>query len=231
MIAQKKILLEKERVLSSCADCKGLGCGKCAGYTAYIDRMAEAEIPADYWFRDMKDFYGDPLFKDYIINHYINDLKKRYMEGLSLCLVGHTGTGKTMAGCSILKTAVLPSKSNPNYFSAYYTTLIEMSSRLMSQNSHQFRELIKEVDFMMIDEVDPRFFPSENSKDLHGNHFENVFRLRCQNRLPTIICSNAEDKDQIFAGEFRKTFNSLISQFGKVLAPKSMDARKGREKL
>jgi DNA replication protein DnaC len=228
-VSKNKIDSEKEKIISGCANCQGSGCPKCFGYCTFIDRMAIAEIPVDYWLRELKDFYGNKEFFDEITK-YINSLDEQYRNGSSLCLVGHPGTGKTMAACSILKKCLLPHKNIDHDYTAYYITVVDMVSKLMSQNGYEFRDSIKYYDFMVIDEVDQRFFPSEASKSLYGNHFESVLRTRVQNKLPTIICTNSEDVDQIFAGEFQKTFGSLRSQFFKVLRAGGKDARKGQEK-
>ena len=231
MISEKKIKLEKDRVVAQCNKCSGKGCPGCLGYCSFIDRMVDAEIPVDYWFREMDSFYGHPAFKNYIVNEYISKLQQRYMEGMCLCFSGHPGTGKTMAACSILKAAVMPPRGSPEFFSAHYTTMLEATSKIMSNEGHSFRNAIKYYDFMVLDEVDPRYFQSEASKNLHGNHFENILRIRTQNKLPTVICTNSEDINQIFSGEFQKSFDSLSSQFIKILHAGGKDARKNEEKL
>jgi hypothetical protein len=82
-----------------------------------------------------------------------------------------------------------------------------------------------------LDEVDQRFFPSQGSQDLYGNHFEYMIRTRTQNKLPTIMCTNSEDISQIFGGEFKRSFESLNAQFVKVLRAGGKDVRKNQEKL
>lgn len=229
MISAKKIDLEKNEIVKNCKKCEGKGCPACWGFCSYIDRLAEAEIPVDYWRRSLRDFYGDQKFANEV-KKYIDNINLMYLDGISLMFVGHPGTGKTFAACSILKKAVLPNIGHPDYFSGYYTTLVDAVGKMMAPNSHVFRDNIKNYDFVVIDEVDPRFFPSEGSKDLYGNHFENILRTRVQNKLPTIMCSNSEDINQIFTGEFGRTFNSLVSQFVKVLKASGKDVRKGKEK-
>lgn len=224
MISQKKIEIEKEIVIAGCKNCKGKGCPTCFGYMAFIDKMAVADIPVDYWRRDMQKFYGDTNFKSAVLD-YIDNIDDRFAEGASFCFVGHPGTGKTMAACAILKAGLL------GEYTAMYTTMIEATTKLMSNEAARFRNYIKYFDFFVIDEVDPRFFPSDASKDLHGNHFENILRTRAQNKLPTIICTNSEDTDQIFVGEFQRTFSSLKSQFVKILRAGGKDARTNKERL
>lgn len=221
MISLNKINSEKQKLISGCKKCNGVGCSSCFKNCSFIDLMAEAEIPVDYWFRNFNDFYGDKEFKE-IIQKYINNLN--YDNG-SLCLVGRRGTGKTFSACTILKKAL-----TLNY-KAYYTTMVDIVSNLVSYESYNFRKLLKEIDFLVVDEIDPRFFMSQGSHDLYGNHFENVLRTRTQNKLPLIICTNSEDVGQIFGGEFQLSFESLCSQFIKIVQVRGKDARKDKEKI
>ena len=223
MISVKKIETEKKRIVKDCKKCNGIGCGACFGYCAFVDKMAESEIPVDYWYRNFKDFYGEGFFRN-VIQEYIDNINDEYSKGITLFIVGERGRGKTMAACSILKKAILEN------FSVYYTTI----SDLVSNVTGSYPELklsMKEFDFVVIDEVDQRFFPTQQSMELFGNQLENILRSRMQNRLPTILCSNSLDISQIFGGEFKKSFESLGSQFIKVLPASGKDARESKEKL
>ena len=223
MISTRKIEFEKKRIVQECKKCKGKGCDSCFGYCAFINHMAEAEIPVDYWYRMMDNFYGEPNFKEVIID-YINNINKEYSKGLTLYLVGERGRGKSMAACCILKKAILEN------YSVFYTTLSDFVTKATGADP-ELRLRIKQYDFIVIDEVDQRFFPSQQSMELYGNQLENVLRARMQNRLPTIMCSNSSNVSQIFGGEFRKSFESLGSQFIKIVPASGVDARENEEKL
>ena len=223
MIPTKKIEFEKKRKVVECKKCKGVGCDACIGYCIYIDQMAEAGIPVDYWYRNIEDFYGEDNFKNSIIE-YINNLNEEYRKGITLCLVGERGRGKTFAACAILKKAILEK------FSTTYTTICDLIANITGPNP-EIRLLIKEIDFVVIDEVDQRFFPTVLSMEFYGNQLENILRSRMQNRLPTIMCSNSPDISQIFGGEFKKSFESLGSQFIKILPAVGKDVRLNKEKL
>jgi DNA replication protein DnaC len=224
MISKNKIDKEKEKIMAKCKNCHGAGCSSCSGYCAYIDQMSEACIPVDYWYRKIEDFYGSEEFKKIILD-YINRIDDEFVNGLTLCFSGHRGTGKTMAACSVLKKALLKN------YSAYYTTMVDAVSILTSYESSYFREMIKNIDFVVIDEVDQRFFPSQGSQELYGNHFEYILRTRSQNKLPTIICTNSEDTNGIFSGQFKESFESLKAQFVKTIHVGGKDARQNNEKL
>lgn len=222
MIPIKKIDIEKKNIIKKCNKCGGAGCNSCYGYCAFIDKMVDAEIPIDYWFREMNDFYGEENFKNEILN-YLKNIHLEYRSGMTMCFVGERGRGKTMAACAILKKALLEK------FSAFYITLSDLVSNAIEKS--EIRLPLKEYDFLTIDEVDSRFFPTQMSMELYGNQLENVLRSRMQNRLPTIICSNASDIGQIFNGEFKKSFESLGSQFIKTIPVIGKDARETKEKI
>jgi DNA replication protein DnaC len=223
MIPIKKMELEKTKIKEQCK-CNG-GCPACFGYCAYIDRMAIAGIPVDYWYRKMQDFYGDENFKSAILN-YMDNLDREFADGLTYCFTGERGRGKTMAACCILKQALLPSED----YNVFYITLNDLITNILTLD-RSLQVTIRNYDFVVIDEVDQRFFPTQSSMELYGNQLENVLRGRMQNKLPTIICTNSADAGQIFDGEFKKSFDSLGSQFIKILPAGGRDAREGKEKL
>jgi DNA replication protein DnaC len=219
MLSPKKMEMEKKRIISKCRKCDGRGCTVCHNYCAFVDKMAFACIPVDYWFRYMKDWYGNRESGDKI-SSFISDIDKMFDDGGVLCLVGHRGVGKTMASCCILKQALLSG------YSAHYASLVDVVGYLTSYEAVRYRSLLRMTDFVVIDEVDQRFFETENSRKLYGNHFENILRIRVQNKLPMIMCTNSEDADQIFIGEFRESISSLRSQFFTMVPMIGKDVRK-----
>ncbi len=219
MISPTKVEKEKTRIIKECKHCNGTSCSYCMRYCGFIDEMAAANIPVDYWFRNMKQFYGDDDLKNEILK-YMKNLDNEYSKGKVLCLSGHRGVGKTFTSCEILKSAILKG------YNVQYTSLVEAVGLLTTYDAYKYRQDIKMWDFMVIDEVDQRYFESVNSRNLYGNHFENILRIRTQNKLPLIMCTNSEDLDAIFAGEFQESFKSLRSQFFNVVPVLGHDARK-----
>jgi DNA replication protein DnaC len=207
MIPQRKIEAEKARLTANCEKCGGASCSICQRYCSFVDQMAEAGVPVDYWFRRLDQWYGDPDFADWLRSSYLSDLGRTYGEGKVLCLCGHRGVGKTMAACCVLKEAIKKG------YSAHYTSLNDAVDAMVSDESYKYKHMLRATDFLVVDEVDQRFFGTVNKGILYGTQFEAILRMRTQNRLPMVICTNASELDKIFTGEFETSFESLRSQF------------------
>lgn len=226
MIPSKKIDMAKAEVKKSCSVCRDkpkVECYSCLRWEGFINRMAAAEIPVDYWFRSMKKFYGFEGLKKVTLD-LMDNISTAYRDGYTIYMAGDRGRGKTMAACSILKEALLKG------YSVYYITLSDLVTRVTTVNPTLKLE-IKDIDFLVIDEIDNRFFPTESSMELYGSQLENVLRGRMQNRLPTIMCSNAVDIGLVFGGQFKKSFQSLWAQFVRTVPVGGPDVRRGEEKL
>jgi DNA replication protein DnaC len=175
-----------------------------------INRYAESNIPLEYWtLRMERDFKGDPrLLEKY--NNYINDLRKIYSAGTSICLAGNHGCGKSLSGTCILK------KAAQKGYSCLYTTLTDVVSALTAGYGEEIKEAKRElsmVDFLFVDEVDQRFFSqSDNAKDLYGRSFETVIRTRLQNKLPTLLATNSPNIKENFISYFKDSLGSLLAK-------------------
>ncbi len=180
-----------------------------------INRYAESNIPIEYWTLKMdRDFTGDPrLLTKY--NDYTQDLKASYMNGSSLCFAGGHGLGKTMTITSILK------KASQKTFNCLYTTLSDIVSVLTiggGEDKFLARRELALVDFLAIDEFDPRFMPSDSAADLYARSLESVFRTRSQNKLPTLMASNSPNPVESFKGPLKDSIDSLMKGYIKVFA-------------
>ena len=134
-------------------------------------------------------------------------------------MTGHPGTGKTMAACNILKAAILKK------YSTFYITLSQVVNDLISGDQLTKLKLL-ESDFLVLDEVDQRFFPTAGGKELFGNMFEYIMRTRSHHMKPIIMCTNSVDTSQIFDGAYAQMFSSLKSQFMTELFAGGKDARR-----
>lgn len=219
MIPDTKIAREKAKIYKECS-CQNGSCLQCQKKTARIDRYAKSEIPVSYWNSSFKEFSGDQNFAE-IFRDKIKDINSYYDNGKSLILVGSLGVGKTYSICCLLKLAIV------NDYSTLYTTMADIVNRVIRDGGGEYLQSLLEVDFLAIDELDPRWiFPSEKSEQLFGSTMEHLLRSRFQNGLPTIMCSNADDVDKIFAGNFGKTFKSLRSQHIEILYVSGKDHRR-----
>lgn len=183
-------------------------CQRCTRIHSLIDKMYEANIPVGYWFLTMKEFSGAVKLQE-LYDDYIEHLQDMYMEGKSLCFAGSQGTGKTMTSICILKDAIKKG------YSTYYTTASDVLNNLTNyKNSSWLREKLRTVDFLVIDELDSRFFISDSVKELFSGIYENIFRFRAHNMLPTIMCTNeTEGILKVFHGAGVQSIESLNNQY------------------
>lgn len=188
-----------------------------------INRYAESNIPIEYWTLKMeKDFHGDTrlLTKH---NEYVEDLKKSYLEGSSICFAGSHGLGKTFTVCSILK------KASSKGFTCLYSTLSDIVNILTCANNEDkfiARRELSLVDFLVIDEFDSRFISSDNAADLYARTLESIFRTRSQNKLPTLMCTNSPNIVESFNGPLKASIDSLMKGYLKVFPVFGEDYRK-----
>lgn len=179
-----------------------------------MNRFADSNIPIEYWNLKMSEFKGEPrLLTSY--NEYTKDLKESYKLGTSICYAGSHGVGKTTVLTAILKKASIKG------YDCLYTTLSDIVSVLTtgsSDDKYTARRELTLVDFLAIDEVDPRFMPSENAADLYARSLESVFRTRSQNKLPILMGTNSPNPVESFNGALKASISSLMNGYVKVFA-------------
>lgn len=165
----------------------------------------QSNIPYGYWDLEMSEFAGAPKLKD-VYNKVVADLPTVYRDGISFCLAGSHGIGKSFCTTNILKIAC-----QKNY-TCLYTTLSDMIAALInSDEEYLARRELMSVDFLTIDELDSRFIQSESASDLFGSLLEHIFRTRSQNKIPTFMCSNSPNPVEAFSGALKASIDSLMS--------------------
>lgn len=188
-----------------------------------VNRYAESNVPLEYWTLKMeRDFKGSQqLLSKY--NEYTTDLKITYGCGTSICLAGPHGIGKTLFATCVLK------KAAQKGYSCLYSQMSNMVSVLTNYNNQDqaMRELSM-VDFLVIDELDQRFFNSEAANQLYARSFENIFRTRTQNKLPTIICTNSPNLVENFTGSLKQSIGSLFADKIEMICILAEDYRKNK---
>jgi len=189
-----------------------------------INRYAESNIPIEYWNLSFeKDFKGNNiLLKKY--QEYTTDLKLSYLNGHNICFAGTLGTGKTMSATAILK------KACQKGFTCLYTDISHVVS-VLTQASNEEKYFAKRelcmVDFLVIDEMDPRFFDASTaSQELFAKNIEIIFRTRRQNKLPTLICTNSPNLLESFEGPLKQSLSSLFSDKMEMVYVFGQDFRK-----
>lgn len=213
-IANKKQIVRKQ--ISDSHGCNGV-CSKCIKIYNLIDKMEEAKIPSEYWLLKMANFSGPNKIKD-ILKDYIQNIKTHYSDGAGHCFVGGYGIGKTFTACTILKKALSIG------FDAYYISASDMMNSVFSD--HSIKDKLKTVDFLVIDEMDSRFFTSPVQKDMFGSLYETVFRHRCQNKFPTIICSNDTNNIMnVFGEQNSQSIQSLHNKYLNIIYVAGKDLR------
>jgi len=221
MVPKNKLEILRRKAREDC-ECKGTGCGKCASKIDRMSRYALSGIPVKYWGLAFRDFAGDKNFGNFVIN-VLSDIDQFYLEGKSLAFVGNLGTGKTYAACSILKKAIVSG------YSGKYLQMADIVNSILSKklDSKSYLDSILDADFLVIDELDSRFFPSDAQKELFSGIYENVFRHRAHNLQPTIICTNETVNIlDVFYGASKTSINSLNSQYLKIYPFPGIDFRR-----
>jgi len=177
-----------------------------AALTTVFQRYYEANIPVDYWWREMNDWSG-PVILDKVYQNVIKDIKTSYKNGERAFFAGPHGRGKTMVSCCILKRAV-----EKNYSALYVNLTSIIHIMLTASNDVKFlaSENLLNVDFLVIDEFDARFMGSESAADLFGRILEPIMRTRIQNRMPLFFCTNSVKVEESFSGPLRASIESLM---------------------
>jgi DNA replication protein DnaC len=117
-------------------------------------------------------------------------------------------THNTSVTTNILK------KASVMGYNCLYTTLPDIVHMIISPQSYDksvARQELLMVDFLVIDEFDPRFMGNTNSSDLYGRTLENIFRTRSQNTLPTFMCTNSPNVIESFSGPIKESIESLMN--------------------
>jgi replicative DNA helicase len=130
-------------------------------------------------------------------------------------------THNSMTVTNVLK------KASVTGYQCLYTTLDDIVSMAVNGPHDQKFKARKEltmVDFLVIDEFDPRHMKAGASADLFGRQLENVFRRRAESNLPTFMCTNSPQVLDSFDGALRESIASLM-HFMTIVTVLGKDAR------
>jgi len=215
-VPQRKVVEALEQTVRNCSICsnnlearldRNL-CEKCSILNKALTRYAESNIPVKYWGLEMElNFKGDPILLEKY-REITKDLRATYRDGVAVCFAGGHGLGKTMTCCNILKRA-----TEKNYTSLY-VNLNDIVSVMLSRDTEDraiARKQLLVVDFLVIDEFDPRYMSNDKASDLFGKILEEIFRTRSQNGLPILMCTNSPNVVDSFVGPIKQSITSLMS--------------------
>lgn len=216
-VPERKIIEALEQTLRKCKVCSVKSdikldhnlCNECRLNNKRIQRYADANVPVIYWDLEMEhNFTGDVILKEKYLE-ITQDLRQSYRDGIAICFAGGHGRGKTMTCCNILKRAV------EKNFSGLYVNLGDIVSVMLNGKDSEDRATARKelliVDFLVIDEFDPRYMSNDKASDLFGKILEEIFRSRTQNKLPTMMCTNSPDVVKSFTGAVKESIESLMS--------------------
>lgn len=218
MNIEKKKLLAREKIINKHGCQEANVCLECLSKIDLIERLYISNIPCEYWFLNKSKIIDTELQK--IIQDYINNLKNNFANGISICMVGNHGVGKSMSACYVLRNAI------KNKFTSYYITSYDLFSEVIENRNGKIKEILKNTDFVVIDEIDSRFFCSDSMKEIFSGIFEGILRHRVSNELPTILCSNdTESVYNIFYGQCVQSMQSLFKKYIKIIPVAGKDLR------
>lgn len=157
------------------------------------------------------DFVGDKVLLEKY-KEMVSNLKQTYDNGSALCFMGGHGIGKTMVVTNILKRAL------ERGYSGLYVNLNDIIVAMVTNHEGraQVRGEFLTVDFLIIDEFDPRYMGSDNASDMFGRVLEDIIRIRAQNGLPIFMCTNSPNVVESFQGPLKQSITSLMNYFIKV---------------
>ena len=224
-IPRSKLSHIEQEIISVCKQCCGakkVSCDTCGLKMKVLDRYFQSNIPIDFWKKAMDTFKGDEKAIK-IFNEYTKNITDTYNNGVSLCLYGNHGTGKTYFSSAILKRAV------EKGYTALYTTLSDMVNVLIYSDQKTKVESRRELlmtEFLVIDEFDYRFMGNDNSAELFGRILEGILRIRLQNKMPTFLISNSPDPTKLLGDNLSASIGSLISGYMQAICFLGEDFRK-----
>lgn len=209
-IPETKIQDTIQQICAECEVCEvpfSTNCPKCRTITNGCMRYADANIPIRYWNLIVDENFKGPDILKQTYDEVVKDLKTSYRQGVSICLAGNHGIGKTLVMTNILKLALLKG------FSAHYSSLSDIVNGMTGDYSERptVRNQLMTVDFLVIDEFDPRFMGSDNAAELFGRVLEDIFRSRAQNCLPIFMGTNSPNVANSFSGALKQSIDSLMN--------------------
>lgn len=151
-------------------------------------KMLSAGILEEFWNLDIDQFKGNEAVTK-VVHEYLDNLDNARKHGISIFFYGTNGTGKTFLGVEVLKEALRKG------YSAQFTSLGGVIQALTdgwydAEKRRRYEERIRDVDFLMIDDVGKEMRVSKNG--LTEMVFDNLIRYRSFRNKPMILTTNSD---------------------------------------
>lgn len=148
--------------------------------------LIASNIPEDYWECDFSNYLGPKDAKD-SSKTYLKNLGSMKEEGVGLVFGGPPGPGKTTIAAIIFKYLARAG------WKCWMTSLGEIVETIQrswngsDENSSNFLEKCRTVDFLLIDDLGKEH---SGPTGFSSTVFDNLIRYRIQHRLPTFLTTN-----------------------------------------
>ena len=151
-------------------------------------KMLSAGILEEFWNLDIDQYKGNEAVIK-VVQEYLANLDNARKQGISIFFYGTNGTGKTFLGVEVLKEALRKG------YSAQFTSLGGIIQALTdgwydAEKRRRYEERIRDVDFLMIDDVGKEMRISKNG--LTEMVFDNLIRYRSFRNKPMILTTNSD---------------------------------------
>lgn len=150
--------------------------------------LLHSGILEEFWDLDINQYQGKPEVTQIVLEYmaYIDNARKK---GVCLFLHGNNGTGKTFLGVEVLKEALRKG------YTVQFASLGGIIQALTdgwydSAKRLRYEERIRDVDFLMIDDIGKELKISKNG--LTETVFDNLIRYRTFRNKPMIFTTNSD---------------------------------------
>lgn len=151
--------------------------------------MFRARIGRAYWQTSFKKIPDNCPHKT-DLGAYIENVHEHHERGQGLLLTGDFGTGKTSAGVLILKEAISRGGSALMMPSERISSAVVENTEF--DEDETLWERMQSVDVLLLDDL-----RREHVKDFGKSVIESLIRRRYDQRLPTIVTTNADVEDLV----------------------------------
>lgn len=174
--------------------------------TLSVENLLMRGVPSEYIEGTLRDYVQEDEYKDFF-KRYLSNLHLMYEDRVNLCLYGANGTGKTFLSSLIIKEAY-----RLRYKSAMITMqgLIDLNfKQRKEEEDYQKIKLIREADFLVIDELGKETFTKSGS---NINLLEEALRNAVTRGQVVILCSNLplEGEEGLY-NQYGNSIKSLVN--------------------